>query len=163
MSTSPDVTPLPPMRDVQEETSSNAVGSQKLARRGTFPKSADKIAQEHEKHHYPAAQADENLPSWLHGSAAVTLSSPIGQHVVNVVLQLAGIVAAISFGYFAVQSVQIANRANAEAHLANQIAIYALCNSNNNIPVHSSRCAFLAFRGNAADMTLSVCWSSTIL
>ena len=129
------------MRDVQEETSPTAVGSQRFAHRGTSPKSAEKTAQEHEKHYYPAVEADEDLPRWLHGSAAVTLSSPIGQHVVNVILQLAGIVAAISFGYFAVQSVQIANRANAEAHLANQIAIYALCNSNNNIPVNSSRCA----------------------
>ena len=77
-----------------------------------------------------------------HSSAVVTLSSPIGQHIVNVILQLAAIVAAIAFGYFAVQSVQIANRANEEARLANQIAIYAVCNSNAN-PV---RCHMILFQ-----------------
>lgn len=74
----------------------------------------------------------DDLHGLPHNSTIVKLSSPIGQHVVNVILQLAAIVAAIAFGYFAVESVQVANRANAEAHLANQIAIYAICNSNNN-------------------------------
>ena len=67
-----------------------------------------------------------------HNSPIVKLSSPIGQHIVNVILQLTAIVAAVAFGYFAVESVQVTNRANDEAHLANQLAIYAICNSNNN-------------------------------
>lgn len=58
------------------------------------------------------------------------LSSPIGQYIVNVVLQMAAIVAAVAFGYYAVQSVQVANRAYNEAHLANQLAIYAICRNN---------------------------------
>ena len=61
--------------------------------------------------------------------AVMTLTSPIGQHIVNVALQLAAIVAAVTFGYFAVRSVQLASRAYEEARLANQIAIYAICDS----------------------------------
>ena len=78
------------------------------------------------------AMTTDRLHGLPHNSPIVRLSSPIGQHIVNVILQLTAIVAAIAFGYFAVESVQVANRANAEAHLANQIAIYAICNSNNN-------------------------------
>lgn len=89
--------------------------TQGYARRNRFYESAETTAQSHEK---PTAPEKESLPSLHHNSAIITLSSPIGQHVVNVVLQLAGIVAAVAFGYFAVQSVQIANRANAEAHLS---------------------------------------------
>ena len=59
------------------------------------------------------------------------LSNPIGQYIINVLLQMAAIVAAVTFGYFAVQSVRISERAYNEAYLANQIAIYAVCNANN--------------------------------
>ena len=86
------------------------------------------------------AMKTEDLHHLLHDSPIVKLSSPIGQHIVNVILQLAAIVAAIAFGYFAVESVQVGNQANAEARLANQIAIYAICNSNNSLvsyPRHS--------------------------
>ena len=86
------------------------------------------------------AMTTEGLHGLPHNSPIVKLSSPIGQHIVNVILQLAAIVAAIAFGYFAVESVQVANQANAEAHLANQIAIYAICNPNNN-PVRICRIA----------------------
>ena len=78
------------------------------------------------------AMTTDSLHGLPRNSTILKLSSPIGQHVVNVILQLAAIVAAIAFGYFAVESVQVANQANAEAHLANQIAIYAICNSKNN-------------------------------
>ena len=78
------------------------------------------------------AMTTDDLHDLPQNSPIVKLSSPIGQHIVNVILQLAAIVAAIAFGYFAVESVQVANQANSEAHLANQIAIYAICNSINN-------------------------------
>ena len=84
------------------------------------------------------ALTTDDLHGLPHNSTIVKLSSPIGQHIVNVILQLAAIVAAIAFGYFAVESVHVAEQANAEAHLANQIAIYAICNSNNN-PVRITR------------------------
>lgn len=115
MSASPNVAPLPSTTDMQKEKFPSHVESQELARRGRFSDFADKQARE--KHHFSEYLADENLPTWLHNSAVVKLSSPVGQVVVNVITQLAGIVAAIAFGNFAVQ---IANRANAEAHLANR-------------------------------------------
>ena len=84
-----------------------------------------------EKHAKSADSEKVATAAGLSHNAIVTLSSPIEQHIVNIVLQMAAIVAAVAFGYYAVQSVQVANRANDEARLANQIAIYALCNSNN--------------------------------
>lgn len=65
------------------------------------------------------------------------LANPIGQYIINVMLQMFAIAAAVVFGYFAVQSVRISDRAYKEAYLANQIAIYAVCNANDYIVSNS--------------------------
>ena len=63
-----------------------------------------------------------------------TLSPPLGQFVINTILQTAAFVAAIAFGVFAIKSVHIANTANdyaakalEEARIANQVAMLAIC------------------------------------
>ncbi|KAF2016920.1 hypothetical protein BU24DRAFT_140696 [Aaosphaeria arxii CBS 175.79] len=75
------------------------------------------------------------------------LEPPIAQFAINVLLQLAAFAAAIAFGVFAVKSVQVGNRANAyanaaagladkamaQAEMANQLTLLALCTSENSI------------------------------
>lgn len=56
-----------------------------------------------------------------------TLTPPLGQFVINLLLQLAGIVAAIAFGIFAVESLNVAKQANIEARIANQVAMLGIC------------------------------------
>lgn len=62
------------------------------------------------------------------------LTPPPGEFFINLVLQVAGIVAAIAFGVFAVESVNVAKIANTlakqaieEGRVANQVAMLALC------------------------------------
>ena len=80
--------------------------------------------------------------SYTYGPQAqvATLSPPLGQFVINVILQIAGFAAAISFGVFAVKSVTVAiqseNLANAaleQALLANQVALINLCATGNGV------------------------------
>lgn len=56
-----------------------------------------------------------------------TLTPPLGQFVINLLLQLADIVAAVAFGVFAVESLSVAKQANVEARVANQVAMLAIC------------------------------------
>lgn len=63
-----------------------------------------------------------------------TLSPPIGQFVINMILQIAAFAAAIAFGVFAVKSVTVGNDANRfaaraldEAVIANKLAMLAVC------------------------------------
>ena len=67
------------------------------------------------------------------------LSPPLGQFVLNMILQIAALVAAIAFGVFAVKSVTVGNEANRyairaleEAVIANKISMLAFCFSNTN-------------------------------
>ena len=64
--------------------------------------------------------------------------SPVGQHAINITLQIAAILAAIAFGYFAIQSVWQASKANEQAMIANQIALVALCGTDD--PKETSVC-----------------------
>ena len=80
----------------------------------------------------PADHTVEKSGKSTAGRKRQKLSNPIGQYIINVILQMAAIVAAVIFGYFAVQSVRISERAYNQAYLANQIAIYAACNANDN-------------------------------
>ena len=83
-------------------------------------------------HTPPADHTAEETGKPTTGRKRQKLSNPIGQYIINVILQMAAIVAAVTFGYFAVQSVRISERAYNEANLSNQIAIYAVYNPNNN-------------------------------
>lgn len=63
-----------------------------------------------------------------------TLSPPVGQFIINTILQMAGFAAAIAFGVFAVRSVNVGHDANRfaaqaldEAVIANKLAMLALC------------------------------------
>jgi hypothetical protein len=65
-----------------------------------------------------------------------TLSPPVGQFVINSLLQVAGFIAAIAFGVYAVKSVDVGHSANEsagqavqQAVIANQLAILAVCGS----------------------------------
>jgi hypothetical protein len=77
-----------------------------------------------------------------------TFSPPAGQFVINTLLQVAGFVAAIAFGIYAVKSVTVGNTANQyagqavlQAATANQLAILAVCLSNGNQVGHG-KCSF---------------------
>jgi hypothetical protein len=69
-----------------------------------------------------------------------TLTPPLGQFVINLLLQLAGIVAAVAFGIFAVESLNVAKQANIEARTANQVAMLGICTQVRFWPpIHTSR------------------------
>ena len=77
-----------------------------------------------------------STPSYPHHHAITNaiLSPPLGEFFINLLLQVAGIVAAIAFGVFAVESLRVAKDANTlatqaieEARVANQVAMLALC------------------------------------
>lgn len=63
----------------------------------------------------------------LHIETTATLTPPVGQFVINVVLQLAGIAAVIVFGIITIQALKAARQAIFEARVANQLAIIQIC------------------------------------
>lgn len=74
-----------------------------------------------------------------------TLSPPLGQFFINMILQLAAFAAAIAFGVFAVKSIDIARTANTyadralgEARIANQVAMLAVCSQSGDVQVCTS-------------------------
>ncbi|KAL8822666.1 MAG: hypothetical protein Q9191_006598 [Dirinaria sp. TL-2023a] len=75
------------------------------------------------------------------------LSPPPGEFFINLILQVIGIVAAIAFGVFAVQSLNVAKTANTltrqaleEARIANQAAMLSLCTqATDNVPSFCGR------------------------
>lgn len=88
---------------------------------------------EHENSRSPLAQSQ-----WV-----AKLSPPIGQFIINTVLQISAFIAAIAFGIFAVKSVTVANDANhyaaiavQQAVTANQLALLAVCLSSANQVSH---------------------------
>jgi hypothetical protein len=73
-----------------------------------------------------------------------TLSPPIGQFLINTLLQIAAFTAAIAFGVYAVKSVTVGSDANRQAGravelavTANQLAILAVCLSSGNQVGHA--------------------------
>ncbi len=67
-------------------------------------------------------------------SLEATLSPPLGQFVVNITLQVAGFVAAVAFGVFAIKSVRMADTSNRYAAqaleqsiVANRLAMLSVC------------------------------------
>lgn len=78
-----------------------------------------------------------------------TLTPPLGQFFINMILQIAAFVAAIAFGVFAIKSIDIARTANEysarangyaaealeEARLANQVAMLAVCSQSGDVQV----------------------------
>lgn len=81
----------------------------------------------------PSASQSHGLLSKDASSSHVTrLSPPVGQFVINTLLQIAGFVAAIAFGIYAVQSVKVGKDANQWADIANQLALLDLCMSSDN-------------------------------
>jgi len=87
-----------------------------------------------EKSEYPSAKAPGHPPM-----KPQILSPPLGQFVINLLLQLAGIVAAIAFGIFAVESLDVAKQATIEARVANQLAMLTICTQVRSWPsIHTS-------------------------
>lgn len=77
-----------------------------------------------------SSETSESPPARAPGLSPLTtatLTPPLGQFIVNLLLQLAGIVAAVAFGIFAVESLNVAKQANMEARVANQVAMFAIC------------------------------------
>lgn len=71
-----------------------------------------------------------------------TLSPPLGQFFINMILQIATFGAAIAFGIFAVKSINIARTANSyaaqaleEARVANQVAMLGICSQSSFVQV----------------------------
>ncbi|ORX96592.1 hypothetical protein BCR34DRAFT_607579 [Clohesyomyces aquaticus] len=58
--------------------------------------------------------------------ARQVLKPPIGRFVINIALQVAGIIAAVAFGVFAIKAVTVGNQANAYASQANGYASQAM-------------------------------------
>jgi CBS domain containing-hemolysin-like protein len=70
------------------------------------------------------------MPSTLEA----TLSPPLGQFFINMTMQIAGFVAAVAFGVFAIKSVQMADTSNRYAGqalnqsiIANKLAMLSVC------------------------------------
>ena len=83
----------------------------------------------------PVVQSNWPLPD----RQVSTISPPIGQFIINMLLQVAAFAAAIAFGIFAVKSVRVgylanpyANQAVELAATANQLAMLSLCLSSGN-------------------------------
>jgi len=69
-----------------------------------------------------SSERSESLPAKAPGLSPLTtatLTPPLGQFIINLLLQLAGIAAAVAFGIFAVESLNVAKQANIEARVAN--------------------------------------------
>ena len=62
-----------------------------------------------------------------------TLSPPIGQFVMSTILNIAGIVAAVAFGVFAVRSVALTAEANTQSKISNQMALTSFCLTRSNV------------------------------
>ena len=62
-----------------------------------------------------------------------TLSPPLGQFFINTILNIAGLVAAISFGVFAIISVRLAQQQNAQSIAQNQLSLMGLCVGNSDV------------------------------
>ncbi|KAI9800957.1 MAG: hypothetical protein M1833_003094 [Piccolia ochrophora] len=91
----------------------------------------------HRQRHYSSSSdgrvASPSLP------AQAILSPPLGQFLINTLLQMAALTAAIAFGVYAVKSVgldafsnQYSAQAVEQALIANQVAMLAVCLSNGN-------------------------------
>lgn len=72
----------------------------------------------------------------------VTLSAPTGQFVINTLFQIASFAVAIAFGIYAAKSVTVANNSLQQAVIANQLAILAVCLSNENKVGHEQNFQF---------------------
>lgn len=82
-----------------------------------------------------------------------TLSPPLGQFFINMILQLAAIAAAIAFGVFAVKSIDIARTANGYAKTANSYAAQALEEAR-----VANQVALLAICSQSGDVQVCACW-----
>lgn len=85
--------------------------------------------------------------------AGQVLKPPIGRFVINVALQVAGIIAAVAFGVFAIKAVTVGNQANGYASqamelakMANQLTLLTLCLSSNSVRIETP-----SIQGNAAN------------
>ncbi|KAI9760410.1 MAG: hypothetical protein M4579_001706 [Chaenotheca gracillima] len=76
---------------------------------------------------YPRRPRFEKIDSGVPTVRVATLSPPLGQFVINIMIQLAGFAAAIAFGIFAVRSVSLSNEAIQQANLSNQVALLSIC------------------------------------
>lgn len=108
-----------------------------------------KICESSSSHTAPKIEG-ENLNRLLKQTTA-TLSPPLGQFFINMILQIAAFAAAIAFGVFAVKSINIARTANEysasansyaaraleEARVANQVAMLAICSQSGLVQVCS--------------------------
>ena len=97
--------------------------------------------------HKPAPLQSPHQPQVYQNAATTVLRPPIGQFVINTLLQAAAFAAAIAFGVFAIKSVNKADTANyyaaqalEEARIANQIAMIVLCTSQVRLLDVSSPC-----------------------
>ena len=88
------------------------------------------------------AEKEGELMSRLLRGKEATLSPPLGQFFINMILQIAAFAAAIAFGVFAVKSIDIARTANSyaaraleEARVANQVAMLAVCSQSGDVQV----------------------------
>lgn len=96
-----------------------------------------------------APEKEEAKENRLLNETRATLTPPLGQFFINMILQIAAFAAAIAFGVFAVKSIDIARTANKysasansyaaqaleEAHVANQIAMLAVCSQSGDLQV----------------------------
>lgn len=117
----------------------------------TPPKKSGSSSKSHSAH---GKKEEEKTNGFLEKTTALkrvtaTLTPPLGQFFINMVLQIAAFVAAIAFGVFAIKSIDIARTANKysamansyaaqaleEARLANQVAMLAVCSQSGDVQV----------------------------
>lgn len=113
----------------------------------TNPTPPKKNGSSSKKHSTPGKKEEEKMNGHLEKTTATkrmtaTLTPPLGQFFINMILQIAAFVAAIAFGVFAIKSIDIARTANSyaaealeEARLANQVAMLAVCSQSDDVQV----------------------------
>ena len=98
---------------------------------------------------HSAPEKDDEKKNGLLKKTTATLTPPLGQFFINMILQIAAFAAAIAFGVFAVKSIDIARTANEysasansyaaqaleEARVANQVAMLAVCSQTADVEV----------------------------
>lgn len=85
-------------------------------------------------------QPQPTLPRPTGVEVGQVLKPPIGRFAINVALQVAGIIAAVAFGVFAIKAVTVGNQANGYASeamelakMANQLTLLTICLTSNSV------------------------------
>jgi hypothetical protein len=114
----------------------------------------------------PSEKAQGSAIASTKVSQSTVLVPPLGQFLLSMILQTAGLIAAVAFGVFAILSVKVAKEANTLAKTANDLTYNGMMYANNQAD-EASELATAANRLALLTLCLSndsrVCLRSTVL